>query len=743
MSPFGASLREYRYAPLDAETRVFRLVKLLPPRPSLIPATWGTVRVELIEHHADSRVPYDALSYAWNVPPRLREPNRRIIVETEDGSWTLRIYRPLELALLHLGANDTTSRPIFIDQICIDQNNGPEKSHQVRCMRDIYSNCVRTVVWLGPSTTNSAEYFSYVQEITAEGVLSRVMNPNVAQFMHVFDAVMDSSLDINDAEREDRDDILGMLQRFGDRFPLDGFADVLDRDWFGRLWIIQEACLAPSVVFVCGSQALCFDCFRAGALFYNLHNTKWIRQRTGATSKHELTRRNALFEKKASLGRIFQERKTIHQSGTRQELYDLVLKYSVNGDQKKIGSSLPEDRIFGLLGLAAEDDQLRRRVRVRYGEDAVQIYSEVAALLLERNVDALLYNQFPKTTPGLPSWAPDWAMNLAVPVGYSERKTPVYSAGGPSTEARIRFDEASRRLTIRACTVDEITAVGERTCRAQPDVQIMQQIDYGRASMVFDEVSDFVEEAAASDDDGGRTARTISLRLCDSGLSYRHFSDKLGASAGCERLGALHDAISLLGRRLLRSDATVAAHRITRIYRTLGITPWYWIPPPEMDTLRICAQGPISASKVAWEALEDFVEDMVGMCVASTRIAWASWYVKLRRRYGKVTLKPDHDVLARVGLDPHVAMGQDMSVFTTNLLKNAGRRLYRTRRGLLGMGPAHMRRGDLVVVFHGGTMPHVLRDVGGLWQYVGEAYCDGIMDGEAMENGIETSYTLV
>jgi hypothetical protein len=55
--------------------------------------------------------------------------------------------------------------------------------------------------------------------------------------------------------------------------------------------------------------------------------------------------------------------------------------------------------------------------------------------------------------------------------------------------------------------------------------------------------------------------------------------------------------------------------------------------------------------------------------------------------------------------------------------------------GYVGMGPGHARPGDAVVLLPGAETPYVIRSRpdSGLNHYevVGEAYCDGIMDGEA------------
>ncbi|RFU81361.1 heterokaryon incompatibility [Trichoderma arundinaceum] len=543
---------------------------------------------------------------------------------------------------------------------------------------------------------------------------------------------MDPSLSVNEEEREDRDDLMDLIHRYGDRFPLDGFADVLDRNWFNRLWVIQEACLAPSVVFVCGSRSLCFDCFRSGALFYNIYNTHWVRQLTNAVPQHVLRQRDALFGKTSGLRRIIQERRTIHQTRTRQGIHDLVLKYNINDDEKKIGATLDQDRIFGLLGLAAEHDTLRQQVRVDYNANVPQMYTEIAALLLRESTDILLFNQHPKKTKGLPSWVPDWSMNLTLPVGYSALKHAIFDAGGSSKEAPILLNEEHPQLRIKGVFVDEIVHVGSRLHRAQLDPQVAKQIDYRWAKIFFDEVSEFAQVAAATtvkrqgvSSSNNETELGFQMRLCDSSRSYRHFTKQLGTTAGLKRLEALHSSIYKLGERLIRSDETIDSYHITRIYRTIGIVPWYWEPMSEMESLRTCALDPVSAGKLVCEAIKDFIIDMASLCVASARVWFASKRIVLRRRFGDLNLRPSAESAERIGLDASVSLSTDMS-----------------------LGPADMEEGNSLVVFYGGTTPHVLRKLdvqieGDKYEYLGEAYCDGIMDGEVFKGKPNSEETFI
>lgn len=768
---------QFKYPPIDLSTRVFRLIRLLPPKPSLIPGCYGTLRIELVEAEIGTdgkpSCEYDAISYHWG-DTKGHKPNRLVIIEVGGESFSLMIYRPLELALLHFVENKVSELPLFADQICINQQDTTgEKAHQVSIMRDIYSNCNRVMVWLGPGTRGSDKWFDFTREVCHNGTIGGLMVQGAGPFMEVFDAVVEPSTELTGQANDDRNSILELFTTRGDQFPVAGFIDVLDRAWFNRLWTIQEACLAPHVVFLCGNKSLCMDCFRAGVQFYNIYNTYWVRHLSRAVPQSVIRQRDAVFERTAGVIRVSQERKAIHTRGTRQSFYDIVLKYNVNDVQQKIGAHLPEDRIFGLLGLTARDDPLGQRVRVRYEKtdeaadfvtndvvrkDLVKIYTEVATLLLEHNIDTLLFTQAGKMTAGLPSWVPDWAMKLRLPISYTKLNEPVFAAGGPKDSSSFEVRPETGELTIKGTLVDEVVAVGKRTYRAQADRQLIgTDVDHAWTKHFFDEVAEFVREAAASrreEESSSVDERSLILqshRVCDSGLSHHQLVSRLGTPAGIDRLELVYNQNSTLGQRLINSAAFVQSYGITRIYRTVGITPWYFYPPPHMEMWRTCAQGPRAAAKVVYQALRDFVEDMVGLCVASARVYWASYYIKLCRQYGKVTLRVNDEAMQEHGFDPQLEVREDMAEFGGNILKNAGRKVYRTRMGYVGIGPPEMTPGDVLAVFHGGSTPHLLtraahpesRKENEVWNYVGEAYCDGIMSGEALTEDNGRSFTLV
>jgi hypothetical protein len=62
-----------------------------------------------------------------------------------------------------------------------------------------------------------------------------------------------------------------------------------------------------------------------------------------------------------------------------------------------------------------------------------------------------------------------------------------------------------------------------------------------------------------------------------------------------------------------------------------------------------------------------------------------------------------------------------------------GRSLLLTKEGAFSLGPIYTRSGDIVAIILGCQFPLVLRpSSGGRYGIIGEAYCDGFMDGEAL-----------
>jgi hypothetical protein len=80
-------------------------------------------------------------------------------------------------------------------------------------------------------------------------------------------------------------------------------------------------------------------------------------------------------------------------------------------------------------------------------------------------------------------------------------------------------------------------------------------------------------------------------------------------------------------------------------------------------------------------------------------------------------------------------MGQVTSILNAMESACSGRKLFRTSNDLIGIGPRLIQPGDKICVFRTCKMPLVLRKEPEkeFHEFLGPAYVDGIMHGEALE----------
>jgi hypothetical protein len=92
---------------------------------------------------------FEALSYTWGSA----EIPTPIYVGTT-GNTTLSVTQNLAVALPYLRHKDK-SRALWVDAICINQQDLEERSQQVQRMADIFTRGTRVIMWLGPAADQS------------------------------------------------------------------------------------------------------------------------------------------------------------------------------------------------------------------------------------------------------------------------------------------------------------------------------------------------------------------------------------------------------------------------------------------------------------------------------------------------------------------------------------------------------------------------------------------------------------
>ena len=369
----------YEYSALDEEASEIRLLTLLPGRfEDDIFITMETV--VLTKEHTPQ---YEALSYVWSPEENPIDISVKAGAAKHSETFslldhsieqrldtcilgTISVTQNLATALSYL-RKEAESRVVWIDAICVNQQDTAERNHQVKRMAAVYSMANPVIVWLGPESHNST---SALRAIDALGSLVQV-NWKTYTLTSV----------------STRELITRSKNPFDDE-TWESVGDLLDRPWFKRLWIRQEVRLAGEAYLFCGNEAMLWESLR-NAIFY--------------------------------LRRAFMPKGISHLIDHCYEMsnYGGRTANTTNGLERELQSARsasctdPRDKIFAILSLADKWDttglhaDYTKPVEAVF-QDLVLHYTSDLELL-----DILAHCELRDDTGGmqLPTWVPNWAVS--------------------------------------------------------------------------------------------------------------------------------------------------------------------------------------------------------------------------------------------------------------------------------------------------------------------------------------------
>src|SRR5205823_642990 len=102
---------------------------------------------------------YTALSYTWGTLDRSH------LIKISDSYF--QVTESLSSMLQHIQSN-TETLTLWIDQLCINQEDADEKKAQIPLMKEIYGNAVQTIVWLGPAADDSDLIMEFLADVGKE-----------------------------------------------------------------------------------------------------------------------------------------------------------------------------------------------------------------------------------------------------------------------------------------------------------------------------------------------------------------------------------------------------------------------------------------------------------------------------------------------------------------------------------------------------------------------------------------------
>ncbi|KAJ4351201.1 uncharacterized protein N0V89_006540 [Didymosphaeria variabile] len=449
----------YAKIPIDSTTSEIRLLDLHPTSPLNNPLPNSPlVHCTLRKAALHDTPSFHALSYVWG-----NEKDRGLISLQADGeqdATTVSVTANLQSALLHL-QHPTDKLTLWVDAVCIDQSNVPEKNLQVQMMKDIYEGAARVVVWLGAEADGSGDAFRILRKL-GEGRQA------------------EDALAYRDAHRSMEQPPSGYVRfrtfcreeaaRLPLGFNMQAIHKLTLRPWWQRIWVVQELALARDVVFVCGGESLAGRALQAASLVLSFVVMEFV-EIGEPTREDYVTKSEKVYQyanivtniPDSAMGRMLglRRRYQLETTTARETLLDLLFRTTVvHSSPDNFKATMARDRIYGLLGMAEDTGRLQIIPDYRKTTTTETVFTDVAYALL-RNGFSEIFSlcQSPKKLEGLPSWVPDWTAQIRTPIGGRAPQLKYHAAGKTGLYMSSKAD-SKNTLSVKGVQVDTIYEVG-------------------------------------------------------------------------------------------------------------------------------------------------------------------------------------------------------------------------------------------------------------------------------------------
>ncbi|RGP71236.1 hypothetical protein FLONG3_7186 [Fusarium longipes] len=360
-----------------------RLLEIQPGDTDLI-----SINLHTVKNLTDQR--YWALSYVWGA----RENPATVLLNRQPFTITRNLYDALYEYRRHtpLGKLGETARAwLWVDAICINQNDQVEKSIQVPRMSDIYGKCEHVLAWLGPVESKEADRTSKLaeklKEFTSPIDKDLIEDNRIKRYIELGQSDDNAAAEIE--------------------FVRQALRSIGRRPWFRRIWILQEAVLAQrEPILLCGPSELGYDIFfktwvlmldpsQDGQLLYSFMSGSPIRFKA-----IELEYKAILQKRKAD------EQDQKKDSVTQHTKCALDVVKLLN-ETTELEATIPHDYLYALIGLL-DCDPLPTALQPDYNKSFESLCYDFTIFILEQTQDISVLNLGTVGSfKNVPSWTPD------------------------------------------------------------------------------------------------------------------------------------------------------------------------------------------------------------------------------------------------------------------------------------------------------------------------------------------------
>jgi Heterokaryon incompatibility protein (HET) len=245
-------------------------------------------------------------------------------------------------ALRRLRCTDR-ARIFWIDAVCINQNDIAKRNQQVPLMKSIFSKARGVVVWLGEEVDTDCHAFDIIR-MFEESPTPDETGKSASKGLRYLQSLP--------------------LPEEGSRSKWDSLYSILHRQWYNRIWVIQEVVMAREIRIICGEQTCSWAALigMATAIMQGGFHV-WM---SGVEMSSLVNM--------AALRRRMKERGG--QPNARDSIVDLI--YAT----RFCGCTNPHDRLYALLGLLSKYEIAD--VVVDYGTPYLEVYKSLTVNIIQR-----------------------------------------------------------------------------------------------------------------------------------------------------------------------------------------------------------------------------------------------------------------------------------------------------------------------------------------------------------------------
>ncbi|KAH0565682.1 hypothetical protein GP486_000922 [Trichoglossum hirsutum] len=433
----------YHHVPLKTRDN-FRLLRFCQARGDGVHDS--PLEGTLIEYSLEDNTEYECLSYTWGA----QTLSHNIFL----GGRPLPITANLDLALRN-SQRAAETKLLWVDAICINQDDLEERSQQVQQMRTIFSRAKHVIAYLGEEMDGSQHIPDICRTILEGAIRWRQTNPlshapsKNFMFPEHFRAMG--------------------LPSYGDQ-AWTIFMGFLARPWFLRVWIVQEAVCARKLTFVCGSWTITREVLWTTVEVGTIHALPLCRISEPKFTEASSSRAHIMLMVELQSGGLVSDPRS-----PRPSLLDLARR------SKHQKATDPRDNIYALLGLSNEHST--PGLQPDYTELATNTYRRFATHFVNTGDGARLLIEAAHSSgsdPELPSWVPDWSIhddNIHY-IPPPDNLDPDYlgnlgalpqPGGGLSTKMNV--EPCGNRLSLQVYLIDTIERIGSAHLRYSHLVQ--------------------------------------------------------------------------------------------------------------------------------------------------------------------------------------------------------------------------------------------------------------------------------